>query len=547
LERVGGEGTYLEPDQEFGRGWVEAVASAADPGTAEGRHSRRRRIQVHRQAALGDVLLITPVLKALRYKYPEDEIVVTTEYPDLILGNPFVDRVVKSATPLAGFDHTFNLEYERWPNEHIVEAYARIVQVPVDDRTPEIYLSRDERATAVDLLHDADVDPHERFCVMQITSGWRVRDWPPDRFKEVAEALEQQGVRIVVLGQTADPPIDFGVDLRGRTTVREAAAVIEKCALMVTIDSLLMHIGYAFRRPVVSLFGCTDPEKRVPEWALPSALYGEVVCQGCHHRQRPLPAIVAPKCLWETLRCMEALSCESVIAAARAELARAGQPLVSIVIPHYTDFSLVDLCLSSIYRSGARVRFEVIVVTDGSPDDSAERLQVWRPQARIVNLEVNQGFSRACNAGAQAARGKYVVFLNNDTEATPGWLDELVSFVEADPRVGIAGPKLLYPDSDTIQHCGTVFNEQGLGENIYRLLPLISNRRTAPKATRSTGSPPAGCRQQFRIWSGLRRQPLNGSSRSGTPIHAVPTACLAICALFTWYGRRARSTIRLPG
>jgi glycosyltransferase involved in cell wall biosynthesis len=244
---------------------------------------------------------------------------------------------------------------------------------------------------------------------------------------------------------------------------------------------------------------------------------------------------------------MEGLSTESVVSAARLELAQADKPLVSIIIPHYTNFSLVDLCLSSIYRCGARVSFELIVVTDGSPDDSVERLQAWRPRARIANLSINHGFSRACNTGAQIARGKYILFLNNDTEVTPGWLDELVAFAEADPRAGIAGPKLLYPESDTIQHCGTVFNEQGLGEHIYRLLPLISNRRTAPKATRSTRSPPAGCRQQFRIWSGLRRQPPNESSRSGTPIRAGPTACLAICALFTWYGKRARSTIRLPG
>jgi hypothetical protein len=113
-----GEGTYLEPDQEFGRGWLEAVASAVELGTAEGRQSRRRRIQVHRRAALGDVLLITPVLKALRRKYPEYEIVVTTEYPEILLGNPFVDLVVKSAAPLTGFDHTFNLEYETQPDEH---------------------------------------------------------------------------------------------------------------------------------------------------------------------------------------------------------------------------------------------------------------------------------------------------------------------------------------------------------------------------------------------------------------------------------------------
>jgi len=63
------------------------------------------------------------------------------------------------------------------------------------------------------------------------------------------------------------------------------------------------------------------------------------------------------------------------------------------------------------------------------------------------------------------------LFLNDDTTVTPGWLDEMVSFIESDPNIGIVGPKLLYPESDTIQHCGTVFNERGIGEHIFRHLP----------------------------------------------------------------------------
>ena len=431
----------------------------------------RQRIQVHRRSALGDVLLITPVLRALRCKYPAAEIVVTTHYPEILRGNPHVDRIFKARRPLPGFDQTLDLEYEMRPDEHIVAAYARIAQVPVEDRTPEIYLTQDERIAAGALLRAAGLRRYERFCVMQIASGWSVRDWPLARFKEVAKALERQDVRVVVLGREADPPIDFGSDLRGRTTVRIAAAIIEKCAAMVTIDSSLMHMGYALRRPVIALFGCTDPEKRVPEWALSSALYGDIACRGCHHRQRPLPAMLAPSCPWETPHCMERLLSSSVLAKIEPVLAQAAQPAVSIVIPHYTNFGLIDACLSSIHRFGARRSFEVIVVADGSPDDSVGQLQAWRPRVRIVELRPNRGFSGACNAGARAARGKYVLFLNNDTTVTPGWLDALVDCVEGDPKIGIAGPKLLYPEPDGIQHCGTVINENGLGEHLYRRLP----------------------------------------------------------------------------
>jgi GT2 family glycosyltransferase len=70
----------------------------------------------------------------------------------------------------------------------------------------------------------------------------------------------------------------------------------------------------------------------------------------------------------------------------------------------------------------------------------------------ILNTE-NTGFAAACNQGARAARGKYVVFLNNDTEVQSNWLGPLFSLAEADPAVAAVGSKLLYPDG-TIQHAG---------------------------------------------------------------------------------------------
>lgn len=431
----------------------------------------RRRIQVHRQGALGDVLLTTPILRALRIKYPDDEIVVSTNFGEILCCNPHIDGILRSANSLPGFHETFVLDYETRPEEHVVDAYARIAQVSVADRTPEIYLSQGERSAANDLLREAGLRADERFCVMQLTSGWPVRDWSVSHFKAVAEALEQNGIRVIVLGLIADPVIDFGLDFRGKTSVRMAAAIIEKCMVMVTIDSSLMHIAYALRRPVVSLFGCTDPEKRVPDWGLHSALYSDIVCRGCHHRQRPVPIILAPNCPWETVRCMERISAEMVINKVWEELERIERPLASIVIPHYTNWPMLLLCLSSIFRCGARCSFEVVVVANGSPSESLRQLRAWRPNVRIVTLQPNQGFSKACNAGARAARGKYVLFLNDDTTVTPGWLDEMISFIESDPNIGITGPKLLYPETGAIQHCGTVFNERGQGEHIYRLLP----------------------------------------------------------------------------
>ena len=143
---------------------------------------------------------------------------------------------------------------------------------------------------------------------------------------------------------------------------------------------------------------------------------------------------------------------------------------VSIVIPHLNAPQL-DACLASIYRHGAARSFEIIVVFDGSPETDVRQVETRYRDIRAQVLPRNGGFARACNAGAAIAKGKYLIFLNDDTTVTAGWLDRLVDFIESDRQIGIAGPKLLYPESDQIQHCGTVFNEKRLGEHIYRHIP----------------------------------------------------------------------------
>jgi GT2 family glycosyltransferase/tetratricopeptide (TPR) repeat protein len=145
-------------------------------------------------------------------------------------------------------------------------------------------------------------------------------------------------------------------------------------------------------------------------------------------------------------------------------------PCISIVIPHLSAPQLGP-CLASIFEHGAERSFEVVVVFDGSPEEDVQQIQGQYEDIRSSVLAESGGFARACNTGARLARGRYLVFLNDDTTVTAGWLDRLANFVESDPQIAIAGPKLLYPDSDRIQHCGTVFNEERFGVHIWRHSP----------------------------------------------------------------------------
>jgi GT2 family glycosyltransferase/glycosyltransferase involved in cell wall biosynthesis len=139
-------------------------------------------------------------------------------------------------------------------------------------------------------------------------------------------------------------------------------------------------------------------------------------------------------------------------------------PMVSIIIPVFNKFDLTYACIKSIIECGAELPIEIIVVDDCSRDETLLASFAFGKGIRLVRNAVNGGFIRSCNAGAAVARGQYLVFLNNDTEVKPRWLDELYETLLRDPKIGIAGSKLLFPDG-SLQECGGIIWRLGDGWN----------------------------------------------------------------------------------
>lgn len=140
------------------------------------------------------------------------------------------------------------------------------------------------------------------------------------------------------------------------------------------------------------------------------------------------------------------------------------EPLVSIIIPTRNAVELLRQCIDSIRLKSTYPNYEIIVVDNGSDEESAISYLAELAESGLAKvLAANEyfNFARMCNTGVEQASGEYIVLLNNDTEVISGdWLQALVGVAQL-PGCGAVGAKLLYEDGD-VQHAGII----GLGDVI---------------------------------------------------------------------------------
>jgi GT2 family glycosyltransferase/glycosyltransferase involved in cell wall biosynthesis len=153
--------------------------------------------------------------------------------------------------------------------------------------------------------------------------------------------------------------------------------------------------------------------------------------------------------------------------AQRLTLPTSDAPDVSIIIPVYNQLALTYACLEALAAHTQGPSYEVIVVDDCSRDETPEMLATVDGIRALRNRE-QLGFVGACNAGAAQARGAFLVFLNNDTEVQPGWLRELRETFTRQPRAGLVGAKLIYPDG-RLQEAGGIVWQGGAAWNVGKL------------------------------------------------------------------------------
>jgi N-acetylglucosaminyl-diphospho-decaprenol L-rhamnosyltransferase len=125
---------------------------------------------------------------------------------------------------------------------------------------------------------------------------------------------------------------------------------------------------------------------------------------------------------------------------------------IDVVIPAFNHYELTESCLR--HLAAQTVPHNVIVVDNGSTDETRESLARDWPEAQVLALEHNHAFTRAVNLGVAAGRGEHIVLMNNDVDLRPDCLEHLLAPLRRDPRLGSVASVLLTVGEQAIDSVG---------------------------------------------------------------------------------------------
>jgi len=181
---------------------------------------------------------------------------------------------------------------------HAVDRYlavARRIGLGIPEARDHLPVPAEARSAIRRRLAEAGLRPNEPFIAVCAYARWPTKQWPADRFAAVLDRMRAEaGARAVLVGseaacpgartiadRMAEPPID----LTGATTLKELSAVLGEARVMLTNDSGPMHVAAAVGRPVVAIFGPTNPMRTGPYGPGHRVLAGRAACSPCYRRQ----------------------------------------------------------------------------------------------------------------------------------------------------------------------------------------------------------------------------------------------------------------------
>lgn len=298
------------------------------------------KILLIRLSSLGDIVLTTPAIRAIRTHYPNAYIamLVAKQSADVLRQNPHLNeiiqfnrsakdkdtgemvrivRILRQRKFALSFDFQRKLRTEllmylsgaservgkgllctlRVPeqgNKHATEHYFDLLHaagIPAEDRQLEMFLSKTERADACYAFEEAGISEIQLKIGLFPGAGWKLREWMPERFAAIGDRLvEQYDAQVIIYGGPKEgelvhkvknlmhhPSIAFS----GNLHIRQLAACIEKCDMFLTNDTGPMHIAAAVGTPTIALFGPGNHHRFQPIGDSHTIIRHDVPCSPC--------------------------------------------------------------------------------------------------------------------------------------------------------------------------------------------------------------------------------------------------------------------------
>ena len=328
-----------------------------------------RRICIFATSGIGNLIMLTPMIRTLRSGIPDARITVVVSpngAKDVLEGGDLVDEVV-----VLDRKRKFKKIRDDWPDLAIAAIQGGLMRakrafrsgaiyrlgyrydhgekldtgflfthtVPLDNSKHEVeqgldlirqlgipeirklymHIDHEDRSIAGKMLQEAGVQEGDTLIGIHVgpadpEQGWRC--WPINRFAHLGDVITTNyNAKVTIVGGPAEVQIANEVAtsmerkpivLAGRTTLRQTAAVIEKCRLFVSSDTGPMHVAAAVGIPVIGIFGPTSPSKHGPYGDNCFVIESDMPCRPCHEPHNP-----KPEC--ESFDCLKAITVDMVM------------------------------------------------------------------------------------------------------------------------------------------------------------------------------------------------------------------------------------------
>jgi len=278
-------------------------------------------IMIIRGGEIGDVLFTTPVIRTLREKFPDSKISYITRVSEALIGNKYLDQIWDFKDPISWYvpllESNWVLDFRGVieSNLHgkdkktVMTCLAAVLRAPFKGQEMDYFLTFEERNWRKEYTTLSKLS-HHKTITLGAEAGSPTRCWPEAYLIELANLLAEKEYQVILLGTKAELSAKRRVlDLRGKTTFRQAAALISASRLYVGVDSGLLYTAIAQRIPAIGIFSVLPPKLMPVNYEEVRTLSPEGVdCAPCYDEFNICQAE-------DKMKCLKSITPERVLAA----------------------------------------------------------------------------------------------------------------------------------------------------------------------------------------------------------------------------------------